>query len=373
MKGLRRIWIRILLAAGSLAAVVLLLMLLAGVFEDKVDSAVDPARPGAPGRRLAPSDRIAEVIARDLPQAEWAVGTVRAIHRTTLGARLLSTVVGVHVEAGQEVGQDEVLVELDDRDLKARLAQAEAEVEAAQATWDQSKSDFERISPLAAEGSASAFELSTVTNALRAARARHERAVQDRQEAQTALTYAVIRAPVAGRIVDKLVDLGDMVTPGQPLVTMYDPTRMQLVATVRESLRQRLEVGQQVNVKLDVLDEACQATVAVIVPEAATASRSFEVKVTGPCPPGVYPGMFGQLRVPLGSRRVVCVPGAAVRLVGQLDLVQVIEGDLIRRRLVQLGRPVEGGLVEVLSGLTPGERVVLPDTAESSTEADRAG
>ncbi|HUU84416.1 MAG TPA: efflux RND transporter periplasmic adaptor subunit [Phycisphaerae bacterium] len=371
MERFRKIWLRIVLAAASLVVVVLLLMLLAGVFHDKVDSEAGRAAGTSAGRY--PAERIGEAVARDLPQSEWAVGTVRAIHRTTLGARLLSTVVGVHVEAGQDVARDEVLVELDDRDLKARLAQVEAGVEVAQATWDQAKSDFERISPLAADGSASAFELTTATNALRTAQAQHERAVQDRLEAETALTYTVIRAPVSGRIVDKLVDVGDMVTPGQPLVTMYDPTRMQLVATVRESLRQRLEVGQQVSVKLDVLDHPCEATVAEIVPEAATASRSFEVKVTGPCPPGVYPGMFGQLGVPLGSRRAVCVPGAAVRRVGQLDLVRVIEGDQTRRRLVQLGRPADDGLVEVLSGLSPGERVVLPESVDSSSEADRAG
>jgi RND family efflux transporter MFP subunit len=357
------------LAIVAAAAVVVLLMILAGVFHDKVDSTATTARPPIPA--LATAGTIVEVTAQDIPQAEWAVGTVRAVHETTLGARILATAVRVHIEAGQDVESDQVLIELDDRDLKAKLDQAAAAVEAAEAARDQAKTDYDRIAPLAAEGSASPFELSTATNALRAAEAELIRAQQDRREVETVLTYATIQAPVAGRIVDKLVDVGDLVTPGQPLVTMYDPTRMQLVATVRESLRKRLQVGQTVGVKLDVLDHICEATVSEIVPQAESASRSFTVKVTGPCPPGVYPGMFGRLRIPLDDRPAVCVPSAAVRRVGQLDLVDVIEQDRVRRRLVQLGQPVGDDRIEILSGLAPGERVLVQEAAASSSEASR--
>jgi membrane fusion protein (multidrug efflux system) len=354
-----RIVVWVLAAMGAVAAVVLLLMVLAGVFEDKVGPAEE--RPGGPLAAAAGAGEgtVVEVIAREVPVYEWAVGTVRAVHETTLGSRLLATVARVHVEAGLDVEAGQVLVELDDRDLQARLARASAEIEVAAATRDQARSDYERISRLAAEDGASPFELTTATNALRAAEAEHLRAQQSHREAEAVLSFTTIRAPVAGRVVDKLVDAGDMVAPGQPLLTMYDPTRMQLVATVRESLRRELAVGDPVGVKLDVLDHVCEATVSEIVPETQVASRSFEVKVTGPCPPGVYPGMFGRLRIPLGTRSAICVPAAAVRQVGQLDLVEVIEGDVVRCRLVQPGRQIDEE-VEVLSGLASGERVVVP-------------
>ena len=365
-----RVVLKVGVAVAAAAAVVALLMVLAGVFHDKVDT--EAARPGPRAGGGAAAGSAIEVVAEDVPQAEWAVGTVRAVQETTLGARLMATVLQVHVEAGQDVAEGELLVELDDRDLKARVEQAAAQVDVAQAAWDQAKSDFERVSRLAPEGGASPFELSTVSNALKAAEAEHQRAVSDLHEAQTVLTYAQISAPVAGRIVDKLVDVGDIVSPGQPLVTMYDPTRMQLVATVRESLRERLEVGQTVGVKLEAMDHECEATISEIVPQAETATRSFEVKVTGPCPPGVYPGMFGRLRVPLDDRRAVCIPASAVRQVGQLDLVDVVEtGDRLQRRLVQLGQVIDDQRVEVLSGLAPGERVILPAAPAPSSEASR--
>jgi RND family efflux transporter MFP subunit len=163
---------------------------------------------------------------------------------------------------------------------------------------------------------------------------------------------------MTGIVVDKKVESGDTVTPGQVLLKLYDPTRMQLVASVRESLAQRLEVGQTVSARLETLDHDCGATISEVVPEAEAASRSFAVKATGPCPPGVYSGMFGRLLLPLANEEILVVPAAAVRRVGQLAMVDVVHGDTTQRRHVQLGRQIDGDY-EVLAGLQAGERVVL--------------
>src|SRR5208337_3770995 len=151
-------------------------------------------------------------------------------------------------------------------------------------------------------------------------------------ETQAILAYATIISPMDGVVVDKKVDVGDTVTPGQPLVTIYDPHHMQLVASVRESLARRLLVGQEIGVRLDVLDKTCSARVSEIVPDAQSASRTFQVKVTGPCPPGLYTGMFGRIFIPLQSRDVLVIPCAAVRHVGQLELIDVAEGQTSQRR-----------------------------------------
>lgn len=139
---------------------------------------------------------------------------------------------------------------------------------------------------------------------------------------------------------------------------MYDPSHMQLIATVRESLALRLKVGQEIPARLDTFDYECHATISEIVPEAQAESRSFQVKVTGPCPPNVYSGMFGRIFIPLDDEDVLVVPDEAVRKVGQLDEVDVIENGSVSRRAVQLGRSIDEGR-EVLSGLGEGEKVVL--------------
>jgi len=181
------------------------------------------------------------------------------------------------------------------------------------------------------------------------------------------LDYATIRAPLSGIVVDKRVEVGDTVSPGQILLTLYDPNRMQLVASVRESLAERLHVGDQISARLDALDHDCVATISEIVPQAEEASRSFAVKVTGPCPPGVYSGMFGRIFIPLDDEEILVVPRGAVFRVGQLSFVEVVEDDQQHRRVVQLGRELPEGY-EVLAGLRQGERVVIRSTGSDVEE-----
>ncbi len=151
------------------------------------------------------------------------------------------------------------------------------------------------------------------------------RAQEAVKEMQATLDWATVRSPVDGIVTDKKIDVGDMVTPGQMLLTLFDPRQMQLVASVRESLAHELQVGQKIGVRVDVLKKICSGTVSEIVPEAQSASRSFLVKVTGPCPAGIYTGMFGRIMIPLQEEKVLVIPSRAVRDVGQLELVDVVE------------------------------------------------
>ena len=133
---------------------------------------------------------------------------------------------------------------------------------------------------------------------------------------------------------------------------------MQMVASVRESLALKLKPGQVLPTRLDALNLDCEATISELVPEADVASRSFTVKVTGPCPPGAYSGMFGRLMLPLEDEEILIVPATAVQRVGQLTMVEVVQNQMVSRRNVRLGRTLDSD-VEVLSGLIAGEVVVV--------------
>jgi RND family efflux transporter MFP subunit len=351
------------IGTGFTVVVVVLLMALAGVFHPKIGEGKQPAAEAL--ARPVGDARLVEARLIRVPRTEAAVGTIRAVHETAVASKLLAKVVEVNVQAGQPVQADEVLVRLDDEDLQARLEQAEAAVTAARADRDQAEVEFNRVRGLAEQNVAAPIEFERAQTALKAARATLEHAEQARREAQTILRYATIRSPITGIVVDKRVEVGDMVTPGQILLTLYDPTRMQLVASVRESLTQRLAVGQSINVRVDALDKTCAGQISEIVPEAEAASRSFQVKVTGPCPAGIYSGMFGRLLIPLDEEEVLVIPRAAVRHVGQLDIVDVVVASrdpdaplTLQRRVVQLGRSFEQD-VEVLAGLRPGEQAAL--------------
>ena len=195
--------------------------------------------------------------------------------------------------------------------------------------------------------------------ALKSADAELSRAKESINEIQATLDWATIRSPIKGIVIDKKVDVGDMVTPGQMLATLFDPKRMQLVASVRESLAHRLKVGQPIEVQIENFTKQCTGTISEIVPEAESSSRAFQVKVTGPCPEGVYSGMFGRILIPLDEEQVLVIPRQAVQSVGQLDLVNVATHGAVSRRAVRLGRTI-GEDVEVLSGLREGEQVQVP-------------
>jgi membrane fusion protein, multidrug efflux system len=367
------------LLLGFAAGVVVIMFWLSGRFSPKVPAGAPADQSGA-----APIEgQLARVCMVSLPVSESAVGTIRAVHEIAVGSKLLARVVEVNIKAGQAVKTDEVLVRLDDTDLRAKLEQAKAAVTSIEAVRVQAAADEERGASLLKSNAISRQEYDKAVAMLRTAEADLQRAQQTVNEVQATLDWATIRSPIDGTVIDKKVDAGDMVTPGQLVATLFDPKRMQLVANVRESLTRQLRVGQLIGVRIEGLDKECGGTVSEIVPEAQSASRAFQVKVTGPCPEGVYSGMFGRIIIPLGMEQVLVVPRAAVRNVGQMELVQVVEGGRTTQRAIRTGRqlgdvedPAGQPLydqVEVLSGLRGAEQVVVPAAAPPAPTSPAAG
>jgi RND family efflux transporter MFP subunit len=331
---------------------------LVGVFQPKVAHDVTAAA----ATRPIGSGRVVEVVARTLPLEETAVGTIQPVLRIELASRLLARVTDVNVIAGQLVRRGEVLVQLEKADLEARRAQAESAVDQGKATLDQARAEESRLRAGFQKDAVAAIEMDRAVNATKGAEANLARGRQALTEAESVMEYATIKSPIDGTVVDKRVNAGDTISPGQVVVTLLDPKHMQMVASVRESLSRYLHVGGSVSVKVDALDHTCAGTVSEIVPESESASRTFQVKVTGPCPEGVYTGMFGRLSIPVGDESVLLIPRDAIRTVGQLECVDVAVDGRRERRAVRLGRTIERQ-VEVLSGLVAGEKIVVDDPA----------
>jgi membrane fusion protein, multidrug efflux system len=367
-------WIRwifqVLVFAGFAAGVVVLMLWLSGKFSPKVPASklVAQSETSQTQQQSIPVELV------ELPLTESAVGTIRAVHETTIGSKLLARVVEVNLKAGQKVRAGDVLIRLDDTDLRARLQQAQANVSAAEAAYTQASADEKRYAQLVESRTVSQQQYDNTVTAMHTAKANLRRAEAAVHESQATLDCATIQSPIDATVIDKKVDVGDMVSPGQPLVTLYDPTHMQLVASVRESLTSRLKVGQDIGVRVEGLNKTCSGTITEKVPEAQSASRTFQVKVSGPCPPGIYSGMFGRILIPLDKEKALVIPRRAIRDVGQLELVEVAGEKRTDRRAIRTGRDLTKDEVKmfsdklmqgepyviVLSGLSEGERVVLP-------------
>jgi RND family efflux transporter MFP subunit len=326
---------------------------------------------GGCGERIAPGEvplpgpgapaATAPVVREVAPATEWTSGAVESARRTAVASRILARIEEVRVTAGAEVAEGDLLVRLDARDLGARVGEIEEALRGARAALELARTEHRRIGRLVREGVEPPQRLDRTESQLRQAQAEVDRLTQSLDEARTGLSFAEIRAPVSGRVVDRLAEPGDTAVPGRPLLRIYDPDLLRVEAPVRESLAVQLEVGQPVAVRIPSLDSELEGAIDEIVPFAEPGARTLLVKVRLPARPGLFAGLYARVAIPAGERPRVRVPRAAVAQVGQLAFVTVVpEAGPPLRRIVTLGPAIEPDAVEVLSGVAAGERVALP-------------
>lgn len=308
-------------------------------------SAPPEAEPGA-SAPPALDARVVAVRSLPVPIRVEATGQVAARSRATLSGQLRAMIEAVPAHEGQAVKKGEVLVRLDQRDVRAALARAEAEVENAAA-------HLARMERLFQEESVARQELDNARRAAKVAEA-------GRQAALTQHSHTILTAPFEGVVTEKKVEVGELASPGQPLVTVEDSRRLRLEATVAEGDVKAVTPGTTLPVTVDALDaERLQGTVAQVLPTGDPATHTFLVKVDLPPTPGLKSGMFGRLRLDKGEQPTLVVPATAVVERGQLTGVFTVGPDLVSRlRWITVGRRLNGD-IEVLSGVNAGERVLL--------------
>ena len=339
---------------AALAGLGLFLAWMGGAFHDKVHPGVEPVeKPSAAGRTLVVAERTTEA------ETITAVGSVQPRKRTEVSSQLLASIREITPRPGDAVKAGMPVIILDDRDLRAQQREASAALAAAEADFASRTRDYERIKGLSA---ASADEKSRAEGSYRVAEAQVTRAKETIGRIDVQLTYTKIAAGTGGLVSDRYADPGDVAAPGKPLLSIYDPNDLELHANVPESLAAGIRLGQTLPVRVDANGLAVDAAVREIVPLAQTASRSVVVKLALPVQTGnpTLPGMFGRLVIPVGTADRVWLPAAALQQRGQLDLIEVADGHgHLTRRFVRLGRETNGK-VEILSGVSAGEKVALP-------------
>ncbi len=258
---------------ASSAILVGILLELAGVFSDRIAPAEAAIAPPPPKGPSALVEQVEEPVVERYP------GTVRAVRRAVVSARILATVRDVLVNPGDRVEAGQTLIALDARDLIAREQQARGALRAAEAELERASADYRRKQALVEDGSVSRSVFDAAEAAYRAASAQVELARRQLEEAQVALTYAEIKAPFGAVVSERYVDPGDQAAPGVALLKLYDPERLRLEAHVRASRAVRLERGEKVSVWIDALEMKLEGQVDEIVPQAESGSRSLLVKV----------------------------------------------------------------------------------------------
>lgn len=354
MRRIRRI---ILNSAGTLAAaavIVVAMLWLSGTFRK---NRIEPEKLAADRPTTLPATLL--VSYTQSPQYAELVGSVQAQQRSAVTARITANILKINVVAGDPVDVDQPLVELYDRDLKARVGQADEALRAAEARSEQAKKVLESQQQAAKSGATSQIDLVRAQAGYNEALADVQRAKESINEANVGLGNATLRSPIKGVVIDRQAEPGDQATPGKSILVVYDPKHLRLEVSVRESLAGRLKPGMPIPVDIDAINKERAGIVREIVPAADPLSHSFLVKVDIVDPSDLLPGMFGKIRLPLGSEKRIEVPLAAVQHVGQLDLVTAVVDGRPERRAVRLGHVGEKS-AEILAGLEEGERIAVP-------------
>ena len=289
---------------------------------------------------------VASVSVQTLWDEEEVVGNVESSQRAVLSAKVTGVIDAVKVAPGARVQRGTALATIDAREIKARL-------DSALAAQDQAQKDFARIERLLQSGSSTRQEFDAATTRLRTADA-------SLVEARTMLQYTGITAPFDGVVTRKLVEVGDLATPGKPLLEMENSSLLRFECEIPEALLDRVNMGSDLPVRVDAAGAELNGKISEIAPSASAGSRTFLVKLDLPAAEKLRAGQFGRVRVPVRERPALLVAESAVVRRGQIESVFVVEEGKARLRLVKSGRQMNGK-IEILSGLSGGESVVVRD------------
>ncbi len=298
-----------------------------------------------------------------VPVVISTVGTTEPYARATLATRLLGRVQEVRVHEGQRVAAGAVLVRIEGGDLDARQRQAASVLQEAQAVLANVSTHLRRTRNLYAQRAVPKQRLDEAETEHLRAEAAVAAAKGALQEVDATLGYATVRAPFAGVVVHKFVQVGDMASPGTPLCTMEQQERMKVTVEVAEQDLPFVHLQSAVQVEVEALATTHPGSwignVETLVPAADPTSRTFQVQVVVDNPDGVLrSGMFARVGFEKGARPGLLVAETAVLRRGQLEGVFVVQDGRARLRWVRVGKAF-GSQREVIAGLEAGDVIAV--------------
>jgi RND family efflux transporter MFP subunit len=302
-----------------------------------------------------------------------SVGTVSAKTVSTISSKLMGAVKEILVREGDRVKKGDRLANIDDRQVSAMLRQAKAALAearraetAAGAGAELASATYARYQNLMKDGSATAQEFDEIQSryqqaqaGLAAAKQRVKQAEAGVSSAAASANDAVIVSPYDGTIRAKMIDVGDLATPGKPLLTIETTGNYIVDLVLPEQYIQTIALNQEVIVAVSALgNKTFTGSVQEIFPAADVKSRSFLVKVRIPADKALRSGMFARVSIPIGNAGLMLIPATAVIHSGQLTGIYIVDDTQTAKfRLIRTGKTF-GDSLEVLSGLKQGDRYV---------------
>jgi RND family efflux transporter MFP subunit len=292
--------------------------------------------------------------------------------QVTMASRLMGFIRAIDVAEGQSVAVGQRLFSIDPVELQGQAAQARAALRQAEDARTDARLEYERFAALLKEEVVTRQQYEKMKLQLDIAESRVAQANAALSSAGNQLRYATVTSPIAGVVTRKLAQAGDLAAPGQPVLVLENPHKLQVETHVPEHILATLKPGAPVPVEVDGQDAAIEARVARISPAADPVSRTFLVKLDIAAP-GLRSGQFARALFPIGEREVLTVPQSALVNRAGIEGVFVVGADSSAQfRMVRSGQR-QDGRVEVQAGLREGERVVVGGDIARLESGDKIG
>lgn len=302
----------------------------------------------------------AEVAYRPVDAGYAAEAVVEAGRESTLAAQVAGRILELRVDAGDVVRSGQLLARIDDSEARNSIAGNQAQVSQAQANLINAQAQYERAKQLVARKFMSPSALDKAQADFQAAQAQVAAARAGVAQSSTTRGFSTIAAPFDGLVSARLAQVGEMASLGRPLLTMFDPATLRVVASVPQEKLTEVRRAGRASVEFPAQGKWIEATSVTVLPSADSRTHISQVRIELPKDiAGIYPGMFARAHFAVGQEKKLLVPAAAIVRRSEVSAVYVVAGERVQLRQVRLGEAASGDQVEVLAGLEAGERLAL--------------
>lgn len=291
---------------------------------------------------------------------------VEAVNHSTVSAETTGRVMEVKFDIGDFVQAGTVLIRVTKAEQQSQFAAAQAQQNEAEARLKEAQEEFTRVQEVYGKKLVAKSALDRATADLKAAEQRLKAAVARVKQAKEQLRYTEVKAPFSGVVVDRYVEVGEMVTPGKPVMSGLSLHQLRVAAQVPQSLITRLQNLGKVKLIFPQFPQNGEPPASVlesqhiqVSPQADPLSHTFLVRAYLPeNTPGIYPGMMIKMALAIGEKKALLVPEQAIVHRSELTAVYVVQGNIVHLRQVRIGHRQDAA-VEILAGLDAGEQVAL--------------
>lgn len=305
----------------------------------------------------------AAVASRDIVRERVLDGTVEAVNQSTVSAQIAGRIAVIYYDVNDYVPKGSVILRFRDAEQRAQVAKAEADLREAVARLAEAEMTLQRVEKLHVTKLISKADLDRARANRDASQSRQQAAEAVLEQAREQLAYTVVRAPYGGIVTARHVEVGESAIPGKPLMTGFSLEQLRVRVDVPQQMVEQIRSIGKARVMLPsgAPAESVPAQGITVFPYANKESNTFAVRVRLPDKvEHLFPGMLVKVAFQIGRRTSLAIPAKALVYRSEVTGVYVIKADgTVALRQIRPGREADDGMIEILAGLSEGERIAL--------------